>query len=259
MKKYAISFVAPSIRSYNWRSVYESIVNATSESFEIIFVGPCGFPSDLTGFRNIKTIRDFGSPVRCLQIAILNASGEHVSWIADDGVFLPNAIDNVLSQLLLINHEKKGINCKHFEGVNRDKIDIGENDHIHSSEWYWNFSGHDELKFLGVPNYWKLSPGFMKTELLKSVGGFDCRFETVAYANMDFALRIQRFGCVVECSTSVVSKYNWMPGTTGDHEPMHNATAKDKELFRSISADPNRVWVNPKNWIDAESVWAYRF
>ncbi len=63
-----ISIIMPAIRTDNWIKVYESIQNSTSRNFELIIGSPYDLPAELRGYKNIKIVKDWGSPTRASQI-----------------------------------------------------------------------------------------------------------------------------------------------------------------------------------------------
>ena len=91
-----LSIILPGIRTHNWKSFYNSILDSFSQSFELIIISPYDLPEDLQEYDNIKIIKDYGSPSRCQQIGLEHCEGEFVTWGADDGEFLSGALDGAL-------------------------------------------------------------------------------------------------------------------------------------------------------------------
>ena len=88
-----LSVILPGIRKDNWLKFYESITQSFNDAFEVVIVSPYdSLPAELRDLENITHIKDLGAPARCQQIALVNCTGEYVTWGADDGYFLPNKL-----------------------------------------------------------------------------------------------------------------------------------------------------------------------
>ena len=64
MPKPELSLLMPGIRPERWKDVFESIYEGTKRSFELIIVSPYRLPEELTKYKNIKHVTDWGNPVR---------------------------------------------------------------------------------------------------------------------------------------------------------------------------------------------------
>ena len=105
---YDLSICLAAIRKENWVRLHKSIVEAIKDySFELIFFGlPDRLLVWLQNFKNVSCIQDFGSPTRCQQLSMLNASGRYITWTADDGWFLPNKLSECIKFLDSQKEEK---------------------------------------------------------------------------------------------------------------------------------------------------------
>src|SRR5579859_7036292 len=106
--KPTLSVILPGIRPQNWQIVYDGIEKAVGDyTWELVAIGPK--PADLN-LRSGKYIflEDYGSPCHCQQRALLNCSGEYITWSADDGEFLPGSLNHEFSADAIL--------CKYVEG-----------------------------------------------------------------------------------------------------------------------------------------------
>jgi hypothetical protein len=98
---------------------------------------------------------------------------------------------------------------------------------------------------------------------LLGVGGLDCRFEQLSMADVDLSIRLRKFGLKEKITDSLVVKLEWMPGTSGDHAPVHNAHFEhDLPLFKKIYNDAEsqqRCVIPLNNWINQPKKWVRRF
>lgn len=254
-----LSVLVPGIRVNNWIRLYESIERSFDRTFEVIFIGPYEpprtlIPKDERG--EFTFIRDFGSPIRCQQIGLTKAIGEFVTWAADDGVFLDNALSIAVKTI-----EQKGHNYvvmgKYLEGNNDGAMSMKNND-------YYILSRHDASRSQYIPNhYLMLNVGVVSLDLLLQIGGWDCQFEVCPMAYNDLAIRLQNFGSEFIVQDEIMYTCSHMPGHAGDHGPIHDAqTLKDQPLFKQIYSDPirsKRDIIDIDNWIETPDVWLRRF
>lgn len=261
-----LSVILPGIRKNNWLRFYESIQNSFAGEFEVVIVSPHELPEELTQFNNIKHILDSGSPARCQQIGLIHSTGEFVTWGADDGGFLPNKLTEAVE--FWENNARSSIDivtCKYFEG---DKNQQGE---LHSTgqtelskDFYYKINHAAGLRSMFIPDdYWILNVGIVKTEYAKSLGGWDALFEVTAVSHTDFAVRAQNNGSRFFMFPEPVFICSHMPGTTGDHAPVHYSHVEHAEpLFRRIygsSQSLKRTKISLGNWQQTPSVWKRRF
>jgi len=253
MTKPVLSIMMPAIRPNNWDAVYESIVNAVSVPFELIIVGPYALTPKLEPFPNIKYVKDFGNPVRAHNIASLLVEGQYLTWVPDDGLFVPKILDTMLHELSTMPPNVKNIVIaryteaghefdKKFFNINSDGVTGGP---YVSDNWYL------------------LSQPVIDTGFYLSLGGFDCQFESLPPACNDFSIRAQRGGAIVKLVDQVALHCTHMSGHAGDHGPMHDAQMLvDTPLYNSINVNPelaDRVVVDIDGWKNVPSVWERRF
>lgn len=250
-----LSCLVPGIRTANWRKLYDSIgASCTKYDWEVIFVGPYPLPDNMKGLPNALWIEDWGSPIRCQQIALLAAQGDFITWAADDGVFLPKALDIGFSLIMEHNgviNQKTVLMGKYTEG-DGDTKHMGKDDYYHLAQ-------HDASNILCIPkNYLMLNVGLVPRQLLLKVGGWDCQFEVCPMAYNDLAIRLQNMGCVFMIQHELMFKCSHLPGHAGDHGPIHDAqTLHDEPLFKELYAQRGNVRLD--NWKDAPERWERRF
>ena len=252
-----LSIILPGIRRYNWNSFYQSILRSFSDTFELIIVSPHELPKELAQINNIKLILDKGSPARCQQIALTHCTGEYVTWGADDGVFLNKKLDQAIKFWEENSTCNKDIvTCKYTEGSNYSP-DMLE-------DFYYKINHASGLRSEYVPDdYWVLNVGILKTEYAKELGGWDSQFQVTTISHMDFAVRTQRNGSKYFMLKEPIFVCDHMPGTMGDHGPVHFAHIEDDEpLFRQIYNKPEsveRIKIDLDNWKNSPEVWKRRF
>ena len=112
-----ISIIMPGIRPENWLRGYNSIYSATNKSFELIIISPYPLPKELENQRNVKYIKDFGSPTRASQIGNTLAEGKFIfPNFCDDAIFIKDSIDSNLKTLIEMgNNIKNVVTCKYSE------------------------------------------------------------------------------------------------------------------------------------------------
>jgi hypothetical protein len=252
-----LSVLVPGIRTYNWKTLYDSIGQSTKRSWEIIFVGPYGVPAELSDKSNIKYIQDFGTPIRCQQIALLHAEGDWITWAADDGYFLDRALD-IGSDILdkRDNDSNIVVAGKYYEG--------DQNHSEMASTDYYMLSYHACTRSRFVPeHYLTLNVGLVSRSLLTEIGGWDCCFEVCPMSHADAAIRMQRYGAEFIVQDDVMFKCSHMPNITGDHGPIHYAqTQHDEPLYRKIYNDDScidRIVVDLNSWKSQPEKWSRRF
>lgn len=264
--KYKLSVILPGIRTSKWVDFYDSVAEAFHDSFEVIYVSPYPLPRPLKVYENIKIIEDFGSPARCQQIGLVNCEGEFVTWGADDGFFYKNSLDKAVNYWIEnATSDKDIVTCKYFEG---DKNQQGV---LHttgktelSKDFYYKINHADGLRSCFIPDdYWILNVGIAKTSYVKELGGWDSSFEATAVSHTDFAVRSQRNGSKYFMLENPIFSCDHMPGTSGDHAPIHYAhLMNDEPLFKKIynSSDClDRIKIDLDNWKKSPEIWQRRF
>lgn len=254
--KYQLSIICPGIRTKNWLRLYNSIKESFSGAWEIIFVGPYPLPPELMKFENIKYQEDWGSPIRCQQIGLTLAEGEYINWAADDGIFLPGALDIGFKKLEGYDY-RAVVMGKYYEGNNDGDMPMQETK-------YYVLSNHDASRSPYIPKeYLMLNVGLVSTKLLIEVGGWDCQFEVCPMAYNDLAIRLQRYGCPFIVQDEMMFRCSHLPGHAGDHGPIHDGQIyHDQPLFLYIYDDPEstmRIHIDLDNWKLSPSRWTRRF
>lgn len=242
-----ISIIIPGIRTADWKNVIDSIGSAcVNHSYEIIFIGP-EYNKVLDGVKNIKFVKDYGSPNRCQQIGMIMAEGDVVTWGSDDCMYEPESIDKCLLFL------KKGGADVVVTNYNEGRCKAVQNFGLNVC--------YPNTKH--IENSWVIfNTAFISRKNFNNMGGFDCSFNVTCVGHADFAARCQMAGYVVEVYNIKLLNCSHLPGTTGDHAPVHysqleqdipNYTDKyNKELFPEVV-------VPIDNWKQQETIWSRRF
>lgn len=261
--KYKLTILCPGIRVANWERLYRSIETSFSGSWEIIFIGPYDIPQYLKetlyaeGKDNFKYIKDWGSPIRCQQIGLTFSDGEYINWAADDGVFLPGALDVGFRMLENLNY-KTVVMGKYYEGNNDGDMPMQDTK-------YYVLSNHDASRSKYIPTkYLMLNVGLVSRQLLMEVGGWDAStFEVCPMAYNDLAIRLQRYSCNFIVQDDMMFKCSHLPGHAGDHGPIHDGQVyHDQPAFMDIYEDEgciNRITIPIDNWQSAPEKWQRRF
>jgi len=249
---YDLSILMPAIRPEKWVDLYKSIRKSTKKSFELILVSPYKLPDELEKGSNIKYVKDFGSPNRCFNIALTLAEGKYCTWGADDGLYQPGVLDKAIEILDSQEDEKTVISMATVEAAR------------HYSEEFCFINKHDEISSSFIPDHYRLlALGMMKTDYFKKLGGVNCVFETHAIGHIDLSIRAQNDGAKFIFLKDIVMRLSHMPGTTGDHAPMHHAQIDhDEVLYRKLYRDKNYKPVDRLalwDWKDTPTIWKRRF
>lgn len=246
------------IRPSKWWAFYESLKEATSREFELIFVGPYELPPELQNFPNVKCIQDYGCPTRCYQLGLLASTAPYIIFAADDGLFLKTgAIDNAFKTLESLPSSRKNIvSFKYYEG---EIIDGG----FISTPEHWIFGSHKLFRKLNIPRaYNLLMTGLINRDYLIELGGFDCQFDHLGLGCPDLAIRMQRDGANVVMG-DYLFHVTWWPGHMEDHGPIHDShNEHELPTFKRIYSNPdaqNRIKIDINNWRNVLAVWTRRF
>lgn len=250
--KYTISILCPGIRNHNWKRLYDSISEATRESWEIVFVGPYPLPDELQDKSNITYIQDFGSPIRCQQIALVHSNAKYINWAADDGYFLIDSLDIGLSLV----GGKNIVMQKYQEG--------SEDTTIFKKEEYYLLSKHNATQTKYIPShYFGLNVGIVERDILFDIGGWDCEFEACPMSHADLSVRLQALGHEFTIQEEIAFTCSHMPGVSGDHGPIHYAQiTHDEPLFKAKYSVPitiENLKIDINNWEKADKIWTRRF
>ncbi len=252
-----LSVIVPSIRVENLPQLHESIAKSFSGHWEFIVVGP--YKPDFCA-DNMTWIFSKANPTVCQQIGLIEAKGDYVCMAWDDGLFEPNAIDNMFIQMngglntTLIN-PNVAVCGKYIEG------DIAPG--YMSSIKYYVINNHASATSPYISNdFLLLNTGLIPRETLMYIGGFDCRFETTALSQLDIAIRLQLYGVKVILSNDVVLKCTWLIDRDGDHGPIFDAFDDDLVLLHKKYRQPifhKRIIIPMDNWKKQPEIWDKRF
>ena len=117
MSKPEVSLILPSIRTARLPKLYESILKSTKRNFELVICGPSPLPEELKDLRNVKYIKDYGSPVRASNIAASLCEGKVYTWLADDCSFFENSLDQCLDEFYDMGAAQNNVLvAKYYEG-----------------------------------------------------------------------------------------------------------------------------------------------
>lgn len=248
-----LSVIVPSIRTERLGILYKSIEESYTGEFELIVITPASILFSLAGKKNVTVITSKRSPAACQQQGLLEATGDYVTWAADDGVFQFDALNE--SMYLLRNQDYKTIIVgRYLEGNNP----IGMN-----STDYFKFKYHKVFRLAGVPQEgYIVNCGVVSRKLLLELGGWDAEnFDVPTMAHADFSIRANAYGCKFIMQDGLMFKCSHMPGKTGDHKPIHNAQIhRDQPRFVEMySFLTDRVKIDINNWKNTPEVWKERF
>ena len=246
-----VSVFLPTIRTHLLEKWYDSLEKSCSRhSFEAIFCGPFEIPESLNKKGNVKFIKDFGNPTRAAQLAAISAEGEYLYHVVDDILFFEDCVSDELDKI----EENDIVALRYREGQDFSGTEL--------SERYW-YAPNAYPSWPGVNQGCGIGIHFLMNKgLFEEFGGFDCRFEYLNHAAHDLLFRIQKAkGVNYKLSSKEASTADWMPGTSGDHGPIHYAqTTHDEGLFRSMWFSGNdNLKISIDNWKDVPEVWSRRF
>ena len=256
-----LSIILPSIRPNRLPAVYESILNSTSRKFEIIVVGPYPLPPELEQHKNIKYVRDFGSPVRAHNIGLLLCEAQIITWMADDGLMLPGAIDEHLDLLESLGPDEKNVVvAKYYEGevgsVERQTL---------QPDSYFKISHTPAASPYFPSDWWIFNIAYMHKKFAYALGGWDASYEGTWVAHTDMAIRAQAVGAKVVMAPGPQAVADHMPGSTGDHQPIyecqtfHDVPLINQRFRRADWKKHNSMTVKIMNWKEVPQVWERRF
>lgn len=251
-----LSVLVPSIRPANLGRLYNSVIEAFSGEFEFLVIGPYGLPDELKTKPNVRFIEDWGSPLRAQQIGLIESMGEYISWCADDGWCTPQSYDKAF-KLLEGEDYKTVIMGKYQEGER-------QNNHMEENHYYI-LNNHVQSNCFFIPeNTWMLNCGVVSRKILLELGGWDAgTFRTCPQGYNDMAIRLQKYGCKFIVNPDIMFECTHMPGTTGDHGPIHTVqTTIDEPMFKEIYNHPyfsKRLAIDLNNWKKSPAKWNARF
>ena len=258
-----LSICLPAIRPSYWGRLYNSFISACAQyTFEVVFVSPYDLPDSLKDKDNVKHLKSYATSVRAAMEGSLLCDGRIIAVPADDGYAFPGSLDKSI-ELLDQCSDKDAIILRYREGADMK----GESKPLE----YWTVQGNAgffQAVKVDIPLDFKffMQP-LMLTEYFRELGGWDCRFEHLAFAAHDLSYRIQRDGGVLHLSPLEVMNCDWTgwDNSTGtkDHAPVYEShSAHDQPLFIEIyqpDSGINRTKIDFDNWKDCPDVWARRW
>lgn len=246
-----LSIIVPGIRPHNWQRLYDSAEKR--DEYEWIFIGPVP-DNNVTLKPNVKFIEDWGNPARAMQLGLIAAKGDYVHWNADDAYFLKGEPERGLAESKSSSDKNIIVTSKYNEGasIGMDVIN------------YYMLSSCLNHKNLYIGQDWLiLNMGFVLRKILLDAGGWDAQFETLFWTHTDLAVRLQRIGYKFILSQHPVAHCDHMPGTSGDHAPIHYSHIQhDEPLFYSIYSKPESIErrnIRLDNWRISPDRWERRF
>lgn len=251
-----LTVLVPSIRKDNLPRLYKSVRDSFTGQFEFIVIGPYGVPDVLKDAPGVKWIEDWGSPLRAQQRGLTEATGEYITWAADDGWYLPEALDKAF-ELLQGKDYKTVVMGKYQEGDRK-------NDHMEKPEYYLLNNHHGSQTVFLPENCWMLNCGILSRKILYELGGWDAKnFQTCPPGYNDLAIRLQNYGCKFIIQEEMMFACTHLPGETGDHGPIHRVqTMRDEPMFKEIWNHPyfsKRIAIDLNNWQQSPARWENRF
>ena len=170
-----ISFFGPGIRPNRWMGLYDSIAQSGID-FDLSIVGPN--EPDFTLPDNFVYIKSNVKPVQCMEAAFRLSEGDLIIPIADDEIFIDDAIAQVYRQYTEINDWKTIISHRYV--LNGEDISEGA---LPAMRYYvWEPTS-------------PLAPiaPIMNRRLWKELGGIDKRF-CALYWDLDMWMRVYEYG-----------------------------------------------------------------
>ena len=255
-----LTVILAGIRKDGWLPLWESVDKAYSGEWEIILIGPYKPEGEFAKKENVSYIEDWGTPTRCMQRGLIAAKGEWVTYLWDDGVVMRGAFDRAFEQLEQHGMDwKVAISGKYIEGDTTT-----ENIKLMSGSEYYRINHHHSAYSPYISSDFLLfNTGVVSARLLKEIGGLDCRFEAIAMAFVDLAVRMQFYGAKIVLSDDVMVKCGWMKGESGDHAPMHKAMFEnDMSLYEMKYASArciSQCILDVDNWKYKPDRWERRF
>lgn len=252
-----LSILMPAIRAENWLKVYQSIQSSTKRAFELIIISPYDLPNELKSYKNIKIIKDWGSPTRASQIGVMSIEGKYVfPTHSDDSLFIPDAIDKNLDLLISKgDSNKNAVVAKYSESSNYSHPERYQND-----DYYKLINAYQTNPQVVDKDWWIYNTVFLHSSYFLEMGGFDCRFQACPYSHADLAIRCQSDGCKTYMSDHPIIMCDH---GQDDHGPIEiSQVYEDAPIFRdkySRIIDPSKNRIDLMNWKNAPSIWKHRF
>ncbi len=170
-----LSCFGPGIRPERWMGLYESIAQSNID-FDLTIVGPN--EPDYKMPDNMFHIKTDVKPVQCMEIAFRCSKGELIIPIADDEIFIDDAIAQVYQQYTEVDDWKTIISHRYV----LNGVDISEGALPAMRYYVWQPTS-------------PLAPiaPIMSRRLWAELGGIDNRFVAL-YWDLDMWMRVYEFG-----------------------------------------------------------------
>lgn len=252
-----LSILLSGLRPNLWQTLYDSIEKSFSGEWEFIIVSPYESPhihQALKDVSKVKFIQSYRSPMACYQQALIHSTGQYVTWCADDGVFLPDALDVAVKSL--DENPNSAVVGKYNEGK--------PNAVMNNIDYYYP-KKHDATNVEFVPDdVLMLMEGIVPRETMIEVGGWDAsRFEVCPMGFIDLSIRLYRKGVKFIFQNEMLFTCSHMPGMEGDHGPVDRGqTLHDVPLFKLMYSNPkakDRINIELNNWEKTNEKWKRRF
>tara|TARA_Y100000310_G_scaffold130885_2_gene130011 strand:+ start:439 stop:1398 length:960 start_codon:yes stop_codon:yes gene_type:complete len=260
-----LSIIMPGIQPKNWTTIYNSIVASTSRSFELIIItnGESGdAPKWLKEAPNIKIMYDFGSPVRAQCIGHTAAEGRIITWMADDGLFIPYGLESAIDRFYEMEENKKNVLVYKYS----------ESHKTYTDEYFKiNFHRGPAGEGIGsdyIPDdYYIFNTPIMYREFYEEMGGLNCSYECTAIAHLEFGIRAQHAGAVVELLKGIpILACDQSEPEEGSHSFVHDAqTTHDEPLYSGIFKQPDwqeKVQIKldySREWKKSSTAWSRKY
>jgi hypothetical protein len=246
---YDLSVIVPSLRVHLLQDLLDSIQTSVAPyTFELIVVGPFYPPKDTEVISNIKFIKDYGCPSRCVQMGSTLVEGKLLTWTSDDCIYEPGKLAECI-EYLYKKDMRDGLVVRYSEGGN------------FPDDNYWKSWTHRDQQLPGISkDYFCCPVGMFYRQFYNTIGGLDCRFEHVNMNGHDLAIRLQKNGGKMYLSPSFVMHATF-ENHLDFHRPLDRAHQQnDAPLFAQIYSQecPDRIYIPSTTWMDAETVWTKR-
>lgn len=250
---YKLSVLLPGIRPGNWLRLYNSISTSYAGSWELIIISPYELPYNLKDKDNIQWIQSWRSPTACQQLGLIASRGEYITYAADDGFFLPGMIDIAMKSL---EGTTDTLVCgKYNEGA--------PNPTMNKIEYYYVYN-HEGTRCKYMPmDCLMLMVAIIPRSILIEIGGLDCMFQALPMAFVDWSIRLYNKGVKFIFQEEQMFSCGHMPGTSGDHAPIHTAQIfHDEPMMKVIYSkeeSTQRINIPLDNWKKTPEIWKRRF
>jgi len=262
VEKPEVSIIMPAIRQDKWDDVYKTILDSTQRSFELIVVGPYPLTKFLQEQKNVKYVKDFGSPMRASNIGAELCEGKLVMWTSDDGWFIKDALDKNIDTLYAMPYDVQNVVvARYLEGENRSGTDPR---HGGADDSYYKLVRAYPSSPYIHPDWWIFNVAILYREFFDKLGAWDCKYQACPTGHADMAVRAQALGAKVVMSDYPMLNCDCQPNpNVGDHGPIVAAQFQDdypiyiEKYSKPLQAD--QLLLDVSNWKKSPAVWKKRF